>query len=58
MASVGRYKGVDYKRQRICEATVLPSRKFRIFAYLDDKPTGDHFSSIREFEKWAEKRLT
>ena len=47
---IGRYNGVDYRLQRICDVLVVDSTARWYFAYFDGKPTGDHFRTLKDFE--------
>jgi len=48
--SIGRYQGVSYRRQRICDMFYGNDCKaFWYFAYIDDSPTGDFFRTLQDF---------
>jgi len=47
--SVGRYRGIDYRRQRISDVMAVPCRAYWYFTYTaDGKPTGDHYRTLAE----------
>lgn len=50
MDRVGRYNGVDYRHQRICDVLCVCTRARWYFAYIDGEPTGDHYRTLAEFE--------
>ncbi len=47
---VGRYNGVNYRQQRICDVLCVDTRARWYFAYIDDDPTGDHYRTLAEFK--------
>lgn len=49
--SVGRYKDVDYRRQRICDVMLLPYLERFYFTYDGGVPTGDYFKTIGELKR-------
>ena len=51
MQSIGRYKRVDYQLQRICDVLVVDTTVRWYFAYLDGKPTGDHYRTLEDFRR-------
>ncbi len=51
---MGRYKGIDYIRQRICDVMLNPSKARWYFTYIDGLATGDHFRTIRELKVWID----
>ena len=44
--SIGRYKGVDYRLQRICDMMASNSRVLWYFTYSGNTPTGDSFRTL------------
>ena len=49
---VGRYRGVDYKLQRICDVLAVDCKEHWYFIYDDDgEPTGDHYRTITEMKR-------
>ena len=50
MESIGRYNGVDYRKQRICDVLSVDSQVRWYFAYIDGQPTSDHYRTIAEFK--------
>ena len=54
---MGRYRGVDYIRQRICDVLAVSSKARWYFTYIDGQATGDHFRTIREMEAWIDSSL-
>lgn len=53
---IGRYQGIDYKRQRICDVLAVPLRSFAWFTYIGEQPTGDHFETLRDLKAWIDDR--
>ena len=51
--TMGRYRGVDYVRQRICDVLAVPTRAQWYFVYHHGQPTGDHFRTLTELKQWA-----
>ncbi len=51
---MGRYKGIDYIHQRICDVLVVSSKARWYFVYIDNEPTGDHFRTIMELKEWVD----
>lgn len=49
MGRIGRYKGIDYRRQPICDVLAVDSRARWYFAYVDGEPTGDHYQTLADF---------
>jgi hypothetical protein len=49
--SIGRYKGIDYKKQRICEVLAVDTKAKWWFTYVDGEPTGDHFRTLTELKQ-------
>jgi len=47
---IGRYKGVGYRQQRICDVLCVDAKARWYFAYIDDDPTGDHYETLAEFK--------
>jgi hypothetical protein len=50
MDCIGRYNGVDYRQQGVCDVLSVKVRARWYFAYVDGKPTGDHYRTIAEFK--------
>ncbi len=50
MGCIGRYNGVDYRQQRICDVLCVDVEWRWYFAYIDGEPTGDHFRTLAEFK--------
>jgi hypothetical protein len=36
--SIGRYKGIDYKKQRICDVLAVDTKAQWWFTYIDGEP--------------------
>jgi len=49
MNSIGRYNGVDYRRQRICDVLAVNDTATWYFAYVDGEPTSDHYRTLADF---------
>ncbi len=49
MDRIGRYNGVDYWQQRVCDVFSVKVRARWYFAYIDGKATGDHFKTLADF---------
>lgn len=47
---VGRYNGVDYRQQRICDVLCVETAARWYFAYIDGEPTGDHYRTLADFK--------
>ena len=55
---VGRYRGVDYKRQRICDILAVDCEERWFFTYDNDgAPTGSHYRTLYEMREHID-RLT
>ena len=50
MSRIGRYNGVDYRQQRICDVLRVNVKARWYFAYIDGEPTGDHYRTLAEFK--------
>ena len=50
MSNVGRYHGIDYKLQRICDVIRTPTRAWWWFSYVDGVATGDHFATLTDLK--------
>ncbi len=49
--SVGKYKGVSYKRQRICDVLAVDIKAKWWFIYgVTGEATGDHYETMREMK--------
>ena len=51
---MGRYKGVNYIRHRICDVLCVDSVARWYFAYVGGVATGDHFRTITDFKNWVD----
>ena len=58
MDHVGRYRGFDWKRQRICDVLVVTSRARWYFLYANGKATSDHFQTLRALKLHVDGLLT
>lgn len=54
MSRIGRYNGVDYRYQRICEVLPVSIKARWYFAYSNGYATGDHFKTLTEFKDWVD----
>ena len=54
MSRIGRYNGVDYRQQRICDVLAVDSKAKWYFAYIDGKATSDHFKTLTDFKEWVD----
>lgn len=54
--SIGCYRGVSYKRHRICDVLAVESRARWWFIYCrDGTPTSDHYPTLRELQKAVDR---
>lgn len=47
--TIGCYRGVGYKLQRICDVLFVDITARWYFAYIDDEETCDHYRTLRDF---------
>ena len=52
---VGFYKGIEYRKHRICDVLDSPIKAKWLFVYAEGKPTGDHFRTLAEVKRYIEK---
>lgn len=53
---MGQYCEYQYKRQRICDVMVSSLRSYAWFLYLGNKPTGDHFVTLKALKAWVDDK--
>ena len=51
---IGRYKGHEWKLQRICDVISVKSHAMWYFLYDNGEPTGDHFATKRELMRYVD----
>lgn len=55
MNEIGSYKGLRWRRRRVCEVIAVDSRRFMYFVVGDDgKFTGDSFDTLGELKRWVD----
>jgi len=47
---VGRYNGIDYRQQRVCDVLAVDYQARWYFVYIDGQPTGDHYRTLAELK--------
>ena len=52
---IGFYKGIEYRKHRICDVLDSPIKAKWLFVYAEGKPTGDHFRTLAEVKRYIEK---
>ena len=47
---IGRYRGVDYKLQRICDVLTVDCRVRCYFTYYEGEPSCNHYRTLVEMK--------
>ncbi len=57
MADCGSYKGVRFVRHRVSDILCVDFHARWYFPYIDGKPEGSHFRTLRELYDWINQEF-